>query len=57
MRSFPVPLADYFAGMHLDLLDWPLRVPADKTSGICVSLIPGPTLCEWLPMESAEDTI
>ena len=51
------PLADYFAGMDLALLDWPPCLPPDRTSGICVSLVPGSTLCEWLPVESAEDTI
>lgn len=25
-----MPLADYFAGMDLDLLDWPLRVRVMK---------------------------
>lgn len=43
------PLEDYFAGMNLELLDWPPRVPSTKTSGICVSLIPSSTLCGWLP--------
>jgi len=51
------PLADYFAGMDLDLLDWPPRVPVGKTSGICVSLIPGSALCEWLPTDSEGDTV
>ena len=51
------PLADYFAGMDLDLLDWPPRVPVGKTSGICVSLIPGSTLCEWLPMDEEDAPI
>jgi len=51
------PLADYFRGMDLDLLDWPPRVPVDKTSGICVALVPGLTLREWLPIESAGDTL
>jgi hypothetical protein len=51
------PLADYFLGMDLDLLDWPPRVPLDKTSGICVSLIPGPTLHGWLPPEPRDDEI
>ena len=51
------PLADYFAGMDLDLLDWPPRVPVGKSSGICVSLIPGSALCEWLPTDSEGDTV
>ncbi len=51
------PLADYFLGMDLDLLDWPPRVPADKTSGICVSLIPGSSLHDWLPPEIKDDEI
>jgi hypothetical protein len=28
-----------------------------KTSGICVSLIPGSALCEWLPTDSEGDTV
>ena len=51
------PLADYFSGMGLDLLDWPPRLPVGKTSGICVSLIPGSMLCEWLPTDSDGDTV
>lgn len=51
------PLANYFAGMDLDLLDWPPRLPVGKTSGICVSLIPGSLLCEWLPTGSEIDEI
>ena len=51
------PLADYFAGMDLDLLDWPPCVPVGKTSGIYVSLIPGSALCEWLPTDSEGDTV
>ena len=51
------PLADYFAGMGLDLLDWPPRVPVGKTSGICVSLIPGSKLCEWLPTDLEDNSI
>ena len=52
-----LPLADYFAGMDLDLLDWPPCVPVGKTSGICVSLIPGSVLCEWLPTDVEGDTV
>ena len=51
------PLADYFSGMDLELLDWPPRVPVEKTSGICVSLIPGSTLHRWLPQEPKDDEI
>jgi len=51
------PLADYFEGMDLELLSWPPRVPFGKTSGICVSLIPGSVLYEWLPTDSEEDSI
>jgi hypothetical protein len=46
------PLDDYFNDMDVDLLEWPPRLPAGKTSGICVSLIPGSALHEWLPKES-----
>lgn len=49
------PLAKYFSGMNLDLMDWPPFLPAGKTSGICVSFIPGSFLGEWLPSESEGD--
>ena len=51
------PLADYFAGMDLELLGWPPRITFGKTSGICVSLIPGSALYEWLPTDSKADSI
>lgn len=51
------PLADYFAGMNLELLDWPPGLPLDKTSGILVSLIPGSTLYGWLPPEPEDEEI
>ncbi|WP_119157788.1 hypothetical protein [Caldimonas tepidiphila] len=49
------PLADYFSGKDVELLDWPPRMPAGKTSGICVAVVPDPTMCEWLPPEWPED--
>jgi hypothetical protein len=49
------PLSDYFAGMDIDLLDWPPVLPVGKTSGICVSLLPGSVLSEWLPNEAEYD--
>lgn len=33
------PLAEYFSGKDLELLEWPPRVPAGKTSGLCVALV------------------
>lgn len=49
------PLAEFFSGMEMDLLDWPPCLPAGKMSGICVSLIPGLLLGEWLTSESEGD--
>lgn len=46
------PLADYFSGMDVELLNWPPRVPAGKTSGICVTVVPDSTVHEWLPPEN-----
>lgn len=48
------PLSDYFAGMDLDLLDWPPSLSAEKTSGLVVSLVPGSTLVQWLFSECPE---
>lgn len=42
------PLARHFEGMDLEMLDWPPRVPAGKTAGVCVTLVPDSTVQEWL---------
>jgi len=48
------PLADHFAGMDVTLLDWPPRLPADRTDGIFVTLVPSEVLGGWLPAEAQE---
>lgn len=49
------PLAQYFDGMDLEMLDWPPRVPAGKTAGVCVTLVPDSTVQGWFADGQALD--
>jgi hypothetical protein len=42
-------LKDYFAGMNLNILDWPPCLPTGSTSDIYISILPGQILGTWLP--------
>ena len=43
--------------LPLDAESYRRHMAHHKTSGICVSLIPGSALCEWLPTDSEGDTV
>jgi hypothetical protein len=42
-------LKDYFAGMNLNILDWPPCLPTGSTSDIYISILPGQILGTLLP--------
>jgi hypothetical protein len=52
------PLEEFFSGMNVKILAWPPEVRLERGfDGLCVSVVPDSTLCQWLPPDEEESEL